>query len=145
MAHVRFSPWSDFDHLHTQMERMFDTRVDKRVVTERRVNFSPAVDVFETEAAFAIDLDLPGIKRETVHIEVLDGVLHVRGERSRRKRDEEAGYHRTERRFGAFERAFRLPKNVDGEAISARSTDGVLTITLPKKPEPQPRRIQIEA
>jgi len=140
MAQLRFNAWSDFDQLHNQMERLFDARS----TATRRVNFTPAVDVLETEEAYAIDLDLPGVKRESVSIEVMDGVLHVRGERARRVA-EQGGFHRTERRFGSFERAFRLPKNVEGTEITARSVDGVLTLTLPKKPEAQPVRIEVQA
>lgn len=140
MAQLRFNAWSDFDQLHNQMERLFDARS----TATRRVNFTPAVDVLETEEAYAIDLDLPGVKRESVSIEVMDGVLHVRGERARRV-VEQGGFHRTERRFGSFERAFRLPKNVEGTEITARSVDGVLTLTLPKKPEAQPVRIEVQA
>ncbi len=144
MAHVRISnPWSDFNHLQAHMERLFDAQ-PRTSAREQRVTFTPAVDVHELEESYRIDLDLPGVQRDAVSIEVVDGVLMVRGERPRPEHGEGSS-HRVERRFGSFERAFRLPKDVDADGIVARAADGVLTLTLAKKPEAQPRRIEIQA
>jgi HSP20 family protein len=91
----------------------------------------PAVDVVENNDKIELFADLPGVKQEDLDIQVEKDVLTIRGER------------KGERSAGAFSRAFTLPKHVDAEKIGATLKDGVLTLTLPKRPEAQPRHIKV--
>jgi HSP20 family protein len=107
-------------------------------------NFVPAVDVYEDAHKVALKLEVPGIRREDLDIRVEGRTLTVRGERKFETEAKEENFHRIERRFGSFVRSFTLPATVDTETIEAQSADGVLTITLAKKPEAKPKQIEVK-
>ncbi len=134
-----WNPWGDIGSLHRDLDRFFVHQGASQASATRH-GFSPAADVHEGEEGYTLSFDLPGVPMSEVHIEVHQGRLTVRGERSL----EQEGYSLLERKHGAFQRAFTLPDNVDAEGIGAQSKDGVLTITLPKMPEAQPTRIEIQ-
>jgi HSP20 family protein len=104
--------------------------------------FRPAVDVVENEDHFLLSADLPGVKQQDIDVRVEDGYLTLKGKREQLKTDEQNGY--SERRFGSFERRFRLGDAIDAEGIEARYDAGVLTLTLPKRAERKPRQIAIK-
>jgi HSP20 family protein len=109
-------------------------------------NWTPAVDIKESDNDIRIDLELPGLKPEDVEITAENGLLTIRGEkRSERKEGEESRYHVVERSYGTFMRTFTLPHGVDENQIQAEFNDGVLSIGIPKAALPQPKRIQISA
>lgn len=146
MSIVRWNPWSELDALHREMDRNFFRNGSANgAAAASGASFLPATDVVETDAGYELALDLPGVKLEDVSIELRDGVLEVAGQRIRDGEPRAAGFARTERRFGAFSRSFRLGKGVDEGNIRARMEGGVLTVTLPKREEAQPRKIAIEA
>lgn len=116
----------------------------RRVEGEKGTSLYPAVDIFEEETAFSLSFDLPGFKPEDVHVELDERVLKVSGER-RREQESQDGYRRVERVYGSFERRFRLPQNVDVDALEAKLDAGVLTVRLPKREAPTARRIEIAA
>jgi len=104
---------------------------------------SPAIDVAEDGAAITVSAELPGLERKDVEVSVKDGVLAIRGEKRREAGSDEGRFHRVERRYGSFYRALSLPETVDAEGIDARFKDGVLVVTLPKRPEAKARAIEI--
>jgi HSP20 family protein len=107
-------------------------------------NWTPAVDIKETDNDIRIDLELPGLRPEDVEITAENGLLTIRGEkRSERKEGDDGRYHVIERSYGTFMRTFTLPQGVDESQIQAEFNDGVLSIRIPKSALPQPRRIQI--
>src|ERR1700716_954080 len=107
-------------------------------------NWTPAVDIKETDSNIRIDLELPGLRPEDVEITAENGLLTIRGEkRGERKEGEEGRYHIIERSYGTFMRTFTLPQGVDENQIQAEFSDGVLSIRIPKTALPQPKRIQI--
>lgn len=112
-------------------------------VRARRPEFSPAVDVRETEQAIVLTAELPGISRDDLEIEVHKNLLTLKGERKLEQKQEGDRYYRVERSHGSFVRHFQLPTTVDADAIGAELADGVLTLTLPKKAEAQPKRIAV--
>jgi HSP20 family protein len=128
--------------LRREIDRLFD---DAFVGRGGGANWHPAVDIQETSKELRLDLELPGIREEDVEIEVENGVLSVRGQKSaeRKEEDEEGRYHLVERTYGTFFRSFQLPQGVDDEQIHADFDKGVLRIRIPKAALPQPRRIQI--
>ena len=105
--------------------------------------YSPALDIVETDQDFQVSLDIPGIKKEDIKIEVKDRSLLVSGERKREVKDEH-GMNRSERSFGQFTRTLQLPLNVDTTKIEAQYEDGVLKLTIPKSEAAQPRLIDIK-
>jgi HSP20 family protein len=106
-------------------------------------NWAPRVDVEETEKEILIKADLPGIDPKAVEITVDNGVLTVRGEKRDEKEDNKKNYHRVERFSGSFYRAIPLPSGADADKVAASSAHGVITITIPKKAEAQPKRIAV--
>jgi HSP20 family protein len=105
----------------------------------------PAVDVHESASELRFDVELPGIRPDDIEINVDNGVLMIRGEKSeeRKEDDKEGRYHILERSYGTFFRSFQLPQGVDESQINADVDQGVLHIRIPKAALPQPRRIQI--
>lgn len=105
---------------------------------------APRADVRECGDHYAICVDMPGVANEDIEVEVNDGVLTIQGSRRANASQEAAGVHRVERFMGTFQRRFALPDNVDFEAVSASSRDGVLEVRVPKLPERAPRKIKVE-
>ena len=108
---------------------------------------SPQFEIAETDDQYSVVAELPGIGKENVEIVVDEDVLTVKGEKKAEERKEDKSYLFSERRYGSFERRFQLPETVDQSAIDANYENGVLTLTLPKKPEarkPEPRQIKVK-
>ena len=127
------------------LRREIDRLFDDAFVGRGGANWQPAVDIHETSKELRLDLELPGIREEDVEVEVENGVLTIRGQKSaeRKEEGEEGRYHLVERSYGTFFRSFQLPQGVDDKQINADFDKGVLHITIPKAALPQPRRIQI--
>lgn len=105
--------------------------------------FAPAIEVKETNDAFVLRADLPGVDEKDLDINVHNGVLTVSGARSAEDRKEGESYVLYERQYGSFSRSFALPEMADGERIEAALTNGVLTLTIAKRAEAKPRKIAI--
>ena len=106
--------------------------------------FAPALDVREGEDGFTLYVELAGVAADDVDITLEDNVLTVSGERSTRDEVDEGTYRRVERSHGRFHRAVRLPARIAGDDVTARFTDGILTIEVPKSHEARPRRVPVE-
>ncbi|RIL06311.1 MAG: heat-shock protein Hsp20 [Proteobacteria bacterium] len=103
----------------------------------------PAVDIDESEDAYCVCMEIPGVRREDLEVDMEGGMVTVRGEK---RRSEETGRARwSERSYGAFVRSFSLPSEVDPEQASATFEDGVLTLKFPKRESARPRRIEIQS
>ena len=111
--------------------------------SEGGYEFMPLADIVEHEKEYLIKLDLPEVPKEEVKVLVEEGVLTVKGERKVEKEVKGEKLHRTERFYGAFERSFVLPEDVDPKLIKAESKDGVLTIHMPKSAVPKARPLAI--
>ena len=103
----------------------------------------PQVDVHETDAAYTIEAELAGMTDKDVELVVKDDVLTLKGERKLDKDEKKPNYHRVETFYGSFSRSFTLPDTVDHDKIKADYKNGVLTITIPQKPEVRPREIPV--
>lgn len=95
----------------------------------------PAVDMIEKEGAYEITAELPGLDEKDIEVKLANGELTIKGEKQEETKEEKKGYYLHERRFGAFERSFRLPDGVDTDKIEATFKHGVLTLILHKSPE----------
>ena len=106
-------------------------------------SFVPAVDVYEDAEKVVLKLEVPGIEEKDLDIRVENHTLTVKGERKFAQEEKEENFHRIERRYGSFYRAFTLPSTVDTENVDAKYNAGVLKLELKKKPEAQPRQIKV--
>jgi len=131
--------------LQDRMNRLFDDagRGWRNNEPTATTTWSPSVDVFETEGEIVVKAELPGMERNDIHLNLDNNVLTLRGERRFEKETKEDNYHRIERSYGAFSRAFTIPATVDEEKIRADYKDGVLKINLPKKEQAKPKQIRI--
>ena len=103
----------------------------------------PAMDMVEKEDAFEITAELPGLDEENVEIKLASGNLTIKGQKKEEKEEREKEYYLSERRYGSFQRVFRLPDGVDTDRIDASFRNGVLTVTLPKSPAAKQSEKQI--
>lgn len=126
---------------HNEIKRFFDAENDgSNVVTAQ---WTPRVDIKEEAERFVIYADLPGIDPQDIELQMDKGILSIKGERKNESAAENERYSRIERRYGSFHRRFALPDSADAEGIAATGKNGVLEISIPKKPETAPRRIQV--
>lgn len=108
---------------------------------------APAVDMTESDKAYEVTAELPGMDEKDIEVKVVDGNLMIKGEKQQEKEEKQKDYYLHERRFGSFERRFQVPEGVDADKIEASFKKGVLTVTLPKKLEAQKpaKRIEVKA
>lgn len=106
-------------------------------------SFVPAVDVYEDADKLVLKLEIPGVKTEDLDIRLENQTLLIKGERKFESDEKAENFHRIERRFGSFVRSFTLPQTVNTEGVTATSDAGVLTISLAKKAEAQPKQIKV--
>ncbi|HVP33517.1 MAG TPA: Hsp20/alpha crystallin family protein [Steroidobacteraceae bacterium] len=142
MAILRYEPWALVSRLHQQLDRALSQNAD---AFESNVSWIPQVDVREEADRFVVTADLPGVEGKDIEVTSEKGVLTVRGERRTENKSEHDGYTRIERASGSFLRRFTLPESADAEAIKASHVNGVLELSIPKRPQAQPRRISVEA
>ncbi len=129
-------PFPGFALLEDQINRFFSEPAATRPWT-------PAVDIAETENELVLTADVPGVKMEDIEIKIEEGTLSLTGKREFKKEEKNGSYHRIERSYGSFERAFSLPDSVEAEKVSASFDNGVLKVTLPKKEIAKPRTIKV--
>jgi len=135
----------------TELDRVFDDsfwpsfRWPRRFTALRTAGWSPEIDVFEKDNRLITRVDLPGLKKDDVRIEVTDGYLTISGERKSEAEEKKDNYFRCEREYGSFYRAVPLPEGVKVEDITATFAEGVLEVSvpLPVKAEAKPRRVEI--
>lgn len=107
-------------------------------------DWSPSVDITESEKEYEITADLPQLAKEDVKVVVENGSLVIKGERKRESEHTDKKVHRIERSYGTFYRSFSLPEDADGTGISAKFKDGVLRVLLPKNEEKLPKQIEVQ-
>ncbi len=140
MTIVRYEPWTFVSRLQRQLDRALG-----EVVNGATVSWIPHVDVREEAERFVVAADLPGVEAKDIEVTAEQGVLTIKGERRSEKKSSKDGYASVERASGTFLRRFTLPESVDAEAIKATHVNGVLEISIPKRPTEQPRRISVQA
>lgn len=147
MSIVRYDPFRDLRTLQEEVNRLFSTNMTRAFDDEGigRGAWAPSVDIFENKDQIVLEAELPGMKQEDFDLLIENNVITIRGERRFEKTDETDNYHRVERSYGAFTRSFTLPQTVSGEGATAEYNNGVLRVTLPKREEAKPRRIEVSA
>lgn len=154
--------WRPFETLRREIDRLFDdldggfwrapfrrSAFDVEPFWRRELTWAttPAMDVAETDKAYEITAELPGMSESDVEVVAANGVLTIKGEKKEEKEEKKKDYYLSERRYGSFERRMQIPEDVDPDKIEAAFKKGVLTVTLPKKPEAQKpaKKIEVKA
>jgi len=133
MLVTKFDPFKQFKEL----EKSFYTYPSNEGVS----GFVPVVNTREGEFAYHIDVDLPGVNKKDIKVDIHKGVLTISGERKTKNEIKEEEYYKVETSFGKFSRGFTLPDNADIENIGAKSEDGVLEVVIPKLSEEKHKKI----
>ncbi|MFO7576243.1 MAG: Hsp20/alpha crystallin family protein [Pelovirga sp.] len=141
MKLTRWDPFGDVDGVLQRYARGGDWPFRGGMEGE---DWTPRVDISETDKSFCIKAEVPGVKREDVKISIEDRVLNIRGESRQEKEDKDEKMHRIERFYGSFSRSFTLPENIDISKIDASFKDGVLTLDLPKTAEKKPKSVEVK-
>ena len=135
-------PMNVFDDMDSMIHSLFNT--DWNFSPRNTQDWSPAVDVKETDNSFVLSADIPGLTKKDIKINVANGRLSICGERSFETDQENDNYHYRERQFGSFDRSFNLPDTVDEENISASFKNGILNVLLPKHENILPKEREIK-
>jgi HSP20 family protein len=144
MAIIRWDPFRDLVTLRDRMNRLFEEAFAGREESEMlKGEWYPAVDIHEKERELILTAELPGVDEKDIDIEVEGNTLTLKGKREIEKETKEEDYHRIERSYGSFYRSFTLPYNVDAGKIKAEHDNGVLRISMPKKPELKPKKVNV--
>jgi HSP20 family protein len=132
-----------FSEMDDMLKKMWVDFPFHNLQEEMDITWSPRLDVSETDEALEIVADLPGMKKNEIHVNLEDNVLTIKGERKEEKESKTRQIHTVERRSGSFYRALRLPVEVERDKIDASFQDGVLTLRLPKSKKSKPNVTQI--
>jgi HSP20 family protein len=154
--------WRPFEALHREIDRLFNdfggglwrspfrrSVFDLEPFWRRELSWetAPAMDIAETEKAYEITAELPGMSESDVEVVASDGGLTIKGEKKEEKEEKKKDYYLSERRYGSFERRMQIPEGVDADKIEATFKKGVLTVTLPKTTQAQKpeKKISVKA
>lgn len=148
---IKYDPFREMRSLQDEVNRLFASSFSRGGSGSNsesdlmRGAWSPQVDIFENRNEIVLEAELAGMKPEDVEISIENNVLTIRGERRFEKKDDSDNFHRVERSYGSFTRSFTLPPTVRSEQANAEFENGILRLTLAKREEAKPRRIEIKA
>lgn len=146
MTLVRWDPFRELEEMSERLNRVF-ARPSARTNGKENMtvaDWTPSVDISETDAEYVIKAELPEVKKEDVKVTVENGVLTLQGERRHEKEEKGKRYHRIERSYGSFVRSFAIPETVDEGGVKAEYKDGMLNLHLPKSERVKPKAIEVK-
>jgi HSP20 family protein len=142
MAITRWDPFREVVSLQNRVNSLF-RNLNEGDLPLTTASFVPAVDIYEDADKLVLKLEVPGIEQKDLDVRIEDNTLTVKGERKFEAEEKEQNFHRIERSYGSFFRAFTLPSTVETDKVQANYNAGVLKLELKKKPEAQPKQIKI--
>ena len=147
MNMINYDPFRELRALQDEVNRVFSGSFNRGGGESgmMRGAWNPSVDIFENKDQIVLEAELPGLKPEDVNISIENNVLTLHGERKFEKKDDSDNFHRVERSYGSFTRSFTLPPTVSSENVDAVFDNGILRLSLAKREEAKPRRIEIKA
>jgi HSP20 family protein len=145
MSTAVYRPTAPLGSLHSNLSRIFDDRFfpAPEAPSYDATEWAPRVDIFEEELNFVVTADIPGVDASAIELTLDKNILTIKGSRNSVSTTEEDGYKRRERFTGDFVRQFTLPETADNNNITAKTNNGVLSVTIPKTAESQPRSIEV--
>ncbi|MEJ2222291.1 MAG: Hsp20/alpha crystallin family protein [Desulfobacterales bacterium] len=147
MAIVRWDPFRDVAALQDRINRIFNESFGRSRDLDDDVSlydWRPPVDIYETAAGIVLKVELPGVNKDDVSVEVKENVLTLKGERLLDPEIKDEHYYRKERSFGKFNRSFSLQEPIKPDLIKASFKEGVLTVEIPKPDEEKPKQVTVD-
>lgn len=147
MALVRWDPFRELEEVSDRLNRVFarpSARTSNGKETMIVADWTPSVDISETENEYQIKAEIPDVKKEDVKVTLEDGVLTIQGQRKQETEEKGKKFHRIERSYGSFVRTFSLPDVIEEEKVKAEFKDGVLNLHLPKSEKAKPKAIEVK-
>ncbi|MFC1654974.1 Hsp20/alpha crystallin family protein [Myxococcota bacterium] len=144
MALTLWRPTRSLSPFNREVDRLFGTLFNSPFFEYQRTGLVPALDFIEGQDSYLVKVELPGVEEKDISITLVDGNLEIKGEKKEVKEEETELTYCSERRYGSFSRVVELPAGVDGEKTTAKFTNGILEIELPKKEEAKPKEVKIK-
>ena len=143
---IKWDPFKELEDVSNRLNRLFGRTAANEESNQNMLavaDWSPSVDISETDDAYLIKGEIPGVKKEDVKVSVQDGMLTIQGERKMEKEEKNKKFHRVECSYGNFVRSFRLPDDADENKVKAEFKDGMLNVSLPKTEKAKSRSINV--
>jgi HSP20 family protein len=143
---VKWDPFRELENVSDRLNRIFGRSISRAEPGQEMLgmaDWTPSVDITETDTAYLIKGEIPGVKKEDVKVTVQDGMLTIQGERKMEKEEKGKKFHRVERSYGSFVRSFRLPDDADENKVKAEFKDGMINVTLTKSPKAKSKAINV--
>jgi HSP20 family protein len=140
------TPWTGMTALRREMDRFFERYLEPRWDEfEATSEWWPRMDLSETKDALVVKAEIPGVDEKDIKVSLQEQTLTITGEKRHEKEEKDEQFHRVERSYGSFARAWKLPTSVDASKVAAQFKDGVLTVTMPKTPAAKGTIIPVKA
>ncbi len=145
MTLVRWKPMREMSWMPRDLNRAFNEFFGVPTMTSDLLerDWVPAVDIYEKDSEINVKAELPGLSKDDVSITIENNTLTINGEKKRENEVKEENYHRVERSYGSFQRSFSLPSTVDTGKVKATFKDGILMVSLAKREEAKPKKIEV--
>jgi HSP20 family protein len=143
---VKWDPFRELEDVSDRLNRIFGrstARAESGQEMLGMADWTPSVDISETDTAYLIKGEIPGVKKEDVKVTIQDGMLTIQGERKMEKEEKNKKFHRVERSYGSFVRSFRVPDDADENKVKAEFKDGMINITLAKSAKAKTKAISV--
>jgi HSP20 family protein len=143
---IKWDPFRELEEVSNRLNRIFGRSAARAESGQEMLavaNSSPSADITETDAAYLIKAEIPGVQKEDVKVTIQDGMLTMQGERKMEKEEKGKKFHRVERSYGSFVRSFRMPDDADENSVKAEFKDGMLNITLAKSAKAKAKSIDV--
>ena len=137
---VKWDPFRELEDVSTRLNRMFGrfpARAESGNQMLAMADWAPSVDISETDSAYLIKGEIPGVKKDDVKVTIEDGMLTIQGERKQEKEEKGKKFHRVECSYGSFMRSFQMPDDADENKVTAEFKDGMINVTLAKSAKAQ--------
>jgi HSP20 family protein len=135
---------TDIDNMFDGFFNNFENQFRRSLLSRNEIDFYPLLDVSETDSYYTVDLDIPGVKKEDINVNVDNNILTIRGKKEMDKERKDSNYYSRERFYGDFRRSMALPSGVNTDKIDADFNNGVLTIKMPKDKATSAKTIEIK-
>jgi HSP20 family protein len=142
---MKWDPFRELEDVSNRLNRVFGRPLARMEPNEMFTvaDWTPSADISETDTAYLIKAEIPGVNKEDVKVTIENGMLTIQGERKMEKEEKDKKFHRIERSYGSFMRSFRVPDDADESAVKAEFKDGVLNVTLTKSAKAKPKAINV--